>query len=290
MALAKETTWEERFYALKNLGRLPPFSIWTGEDKALKSSYALYLAQLLFCPQKSPPCKVCASCKRVESSNAEGLLWIKPTGLQIKIQQARDIIKFTELKSHGPRLVVVEDAHLLNPQAANALLKVLEEPSPQIYFVFLAPTRQSLLATLRSRAQWFSFASSLSSEQILSSLEEGELNAILKFALELRDGTGRPNLHELTGSSEFSLRVIQILQFLFRDAAFSAVGGKTLRLKNLKETSETLSSLGFSCACEIFELTQQMEKDILGHVDRQLVFENFCIEARKVSEGRSLSQ
>lgn len=69
----------------------------------------------------------------------------------------RAVIEFAHLSSHrgGRRVVVVEPAESLNPAAANALLKVLEEPPPEVVFLLVSDAPQRLLPTIKSRCRQF---------------------------------------------------------------------------------------------------------------------------------------
>lgn len=73
----------------------------------------------------------------------------------ITIQQAREMLKFTKLKSHGReainRLIIIEDAHLITTEGQNALLKIVEEPPADTVIVLTAPNPASLLKTINSR-------------------------------------------------------------------------------------------------------------------------------------------
>jgi DNA polymerase-3 subunit delta' len=85
------------------------------------------------------------------------LRWVKPDGAEIKVDAIREMGKFAFTTSHkgGRKVVVLEDAHLLNRNAANALLKTLEEP-PEDTFILLASCHPGRLTpTIRSRCQRF---------------------------------------------------------------------------------------------------------------------------------------
>jgi DNA polymerase-3 subunit delta' len=83
--------------------------------------------------------------------------WITADGAVIKIDQIRRLTEFavqTPQKSCR-KVAAILDAHLLNPNAANALLKTLEEPPPNTHVVLATPFWGKLLPTIRSRCQRF---------------------------------------------------------------------------------------------------------------------------------------
>lgn len=77
----------------------------------------------------------------------------------IKIEQVRGLEDFIFVGSHrnGRRVVIVEPAEAMNAAAANALLKVLEEPPANVYFLMVSSSWRSLLPTLRSRCRHLTF-------------------------------------------------------------------------------------------------------------------------------------
>ena len=73
----------------------------------------------------------------------------------IRIDQIRELDEFVFVGSHrlGRRVVVISDAETMNPAAANALLKTLEEPPASVYFILISGNDRLLLPTIRSRCR-----------------------------------------------------------------------------------------------------------------------------------------
>lgn len=87
------------------------------------------------------------------------LLWIEPEDGAIKVDAIRGLIRalsFAPLESNK-RIVVLNQAHTLNPMASNALLKILEEPPHHTMFFLLCPDKALLLQTISSRCQLIRF-------------------------------------------------------------------------------------------------------------------------------------
>lgn len=78
---------------------------------------------------------------------------------KIYIEDVRDLKSFLSLRPfYGPyQLVIIDDAHRLTPEASNAFLKFLEEPTGKVIFALITSQPQELLATISSRAQHISF-------------------------------------------------------------------------------------------------------------------------------------
>ena len=119
---------------------------------------ALGLAQALLCPKSPRGCGICPSCIRASQNIHEGLKIVEPAGANIKIEQAKEILEFLSLKSlSGNRVIIIDQAQLLNPQAANSLLKTLEEPPEGTFFFLIAPSVSGLMPTIRSRSRIVQF-------------------------------------------------------------------------------------------------------------------------------------
>lgn len=138
---------------------LPHTLLFVGAEGIGKKKTAIALAQFLLCESAQKPCGVCGPCLRVAKGQSESLLLIEPEGLNIKIEQAKKIIEFLQLSNFGRnRVIIIDKAHAMTDQAANALLKTLEEPNSHVFFFLITPEESMLLATIRSRSQTIRFS------------------------------------------------------------------------------------------------------------------------------------
>ncbi len=203
-------------------GRIPQAYIFSGPDGVGKRSAAIVLAKLLNCrnPQDSPPepCLNCPNCRKFNSDNFVDLWVVQPEGQQLKIEQIRElqrIVRFPPTEG-GWRIAILQDAERLNPEAANAFLKLLEEPPPKNLFILIVQQPELLLSTIRSRCQRVHF-SPIERELIAKFLreEEGLSEEEARFAAALADGSLGRAL-EIVG--EFSLEKRKEWCELIRDA------------------------------------------------------------------------
>jgi DNA polymerase III subunit delta' len=154
-------------------GTLPPSVIFAGPEGVGKRMAAVALAQLMNCLNLPPgggtqsvsdrpadACGTCASCKRIARRVHADVLLIEPGDSgAIKIDQVRDAI---ERSAYRPfegrrRVVILDDAEAMNPDAQNAVLKTLEEPPAGSTFVLVTSRPDMLLPTVRSRCQRLRF-------------------------------------------------------------------------------------------------------------------------------------
>ncbi len=104
-------------------------------------------------------CCRCRSCRKIKSGNHPDIIHIKPSGNIIKIAQIRDLLHTLSMKPYEAkmRVVTISEAQNLNLEAANALLKVLEEPPEQTIIILTALNTANLLPTIVSRCQEIRF-------------------------------------------------------------------------------------------------------------------------------------
>ena len=143
-------------------GTLPPSLIFAGPEGVGKRMAAVALAQFLNCPNRTDDdsCGTCPACTRIARLVHADVLMIEPgdTGL-IRIDQIRDVIERTAYRPFEGRrrVVILDDADVLNLDAQNALLKTLEEPPATSTFVLVTSKPDVLLPTVRSRCQRLRF-------------------------------------------------------------------------------------------------------------------------------------
>lgn len=183
---------EQPIRLLKNIllnGTIPNALLFTGTDGIGKSTAALVFAMACNCGGEealpnnnhysydhlsaSDPCGRCRSCRKIQSGNHPDIIRVEPSGPFIRINQIRDICDTLLLKPYEARLriVIISDAQAMNPQAANALLKVLEEPPARTVLILTALQASDLLPTIVSRCQHIRF-SPISREKLKTFLIE----------------------------------------------------------------------------------------------------------------------
>jgi DNA polymerase-3 subunit delta' len=204
-------------------GRLPPALLFSGPEGVGKRTLALAVGQAAVCEDpQGEACGRCSCCRRVARSmrelperrrQAEGntreptlhnhrlhpdLILVEPSRFtaegklrvkeEIKIDQVRDLVREV---SGSPfegraRAFVVDHAHAINEQAANALLKSLEEPPASSHILLVTPSPQALLPTIRSRCQQLRFGplpAKLLEDHLQRTLEESPEHCRLRATL-----------------------------------------------------------------------------------------------------------
>src|SRR6202042_2531067 len=121
--------------------------LFTGPPGSGRSAAALLCA--------NQGCGECPSCRQVAAGTHADLLLIRPDGLSYGVKQTRDLVlRAATAPVYGRwRVVLFEDADRATEQAANALLKAIEEPAPRTVWLLCAPSPDDLPTTIRSRCR-----------------------------------------------------------------------------------------------------------------------------------------
>ena len=147
-------------------GNIPHALLFYGINGVGKRAAANLFSMALNCrgkhsgsTQSDIPCGVCRSCRKIESGNHPDVITIRPSGSFIRIAQIRELLETLSLKPYEAKIraVVISDAHAMNPEAANALLKMLEEPPDRTIFILTTEQLFDLLPTVVSRCQQIRF-------------------------------------------------------------------------------------------------------------------------------------
>jgi len=153
-------------------GALPHAFLFTGIEGIGKKTAARVFAMACNCFERlSPsqtrpsedagmePCGRCRSCLKITSDNHPDVIWIRPAGDMIKVDQIRALCGKLALKPYeaATRFAIIAHAHKLNPEAGNTLLKTLEEPPAHTVFILTALQASDILPTIVSRCQHIRF-------------------------------------------------------------------------------------------------------------------------------------
>ncbi|HWI14414.1 MAG TPA: DNA polymerase III subunit delta' [Burkholderiales bacterium] len=166
--------WHSAAFATlwKGRDRLPHALLIHGKQGTGKLRFATALAHGLLCERPSPegPCGVCPACRWTTASSHPDLRHVEPLAeeqdeeegapakkknMQIVVEQVRALSDFLTVSTHrgGWRPVLLHPAEALNPSAANALLKSLEEPPAQTLFILVSHRLHQVLPTIKSRCR-----------------------------------------------------------------------------------------------------------------------------------------
>ena len=289
--------------------QIPHALLFTGSSGLGKKKTAWAFAQNLLCEDSDLSCGKCFSCLKVEENQSQSVLFLSPKSLEIKLEEVKQIIPFLSLQTSAPaKIVIIDEAHCLNIQSVNFLLKIIEEPPEKSFFIFISPSPSSLPVTLRSRLQMVRFRPlplsvmrELYPEEeehiILSSGGRLDLLQELKSEEGLRDmafdlwekvsqseqvPSATSFFLDLNKKRKEALFISRCWQQFLRDVRFFQAG-ETENLFNSDKINliKKASLIPSRCIHELFDKTFELERNLLSYLDCVLCFENFMISLQK---------
>lgn len=153
-------------------GSLPHALLFSGIEGVGKSTIAEKLAMALNCdsaksqqpehgvhPNHLLYCNTCRACKKIMAESHPDIIRLQPDGRFIKIAQVRELIDRLSVKpvEAVKRVVIIRSAETMNVEAANALLKILEEPPVSTMFILITKQPSDILPTILSRCRQIGF-------------------------------------------------------------------------------------------------------------------------------------
>lgn len=209
------------------LQRLHHALLFVGPMGVGKRALAHALIRILNCANVppgtfAPGCGHCPSCRKIEQDIHPDVLLVEPSGKKrkaIKIAQVRALQKAMHLAPYEARerVVLIDDAHCMTEEAANALLKTLEEPAERTRLMLITDQPHLLLDTIISRCQRLRFGA-LSRAQVVALLSvwnKAQEDPLSEEVLEVAAGYGEGSVGRawtVCGSGMLSERVALLEQ------------------------------------------------------------------------------
>ncbi|MGQ9841958.1 MAG: DNA polymerase III subunit [Spirochaetota bacterium] len=208
---------------------LPHALFFSGIEGIGKKLCAIHLAKTMLCVSGNA-CGVCASCVQIDHGTHPDVITIEPNnkgnipiGSDEQEGSIRWLIGRVSLSSvYNQRIIIINDAHCMNIQSQNALLKTIEEPPSHTYIILISSERNQLLPTIHSRVTEYAF----------HPLSDSDLISILR-----KSGIDRQKYHSIIPVAQGS-------------AAYALILADDTLFSQLKEAYSAISN--FVCQPEIF--------------------------------------
>jgi DNA polymerase-3 subunit delta' len=223
--------------------------LFEGKKGSGKKALAIVFAQSLFCLEKASnePCLTCRECIRIQHRNHSDVHWVEPEGMSIKIEQVRLLQKEFSYRGveNNKKVYIIDRIETMTTQAANSLLKFLEEPHPGTMAILLTEQRHRLLPTIISRCQEIKFMPP-SPSQLIGKLspEFGQSLAYLSshITADLEEAT---NLCQSEWFAEIRNLMIQLVVDVQQTSnnVFFSIQDKWLKITKDKEQIDTALEL-----------------------------------------------
>ena len=291
-------------------GTFPHAVIFSGARGIGKFTIAGQTAAALLCEKQNAPCGECQSCRAIRAGAHPDLFVITPDTStkqpSIKIGQIRQLLGSIALAPmlSNMRVILIDDAHLMNVVSQNSILKTIEEPVGRSVFIFVTDRRSELLITLRSRCMTTTFrglqARDVAEADKIAQLADGSLGRALHLSqdggLELRaavfDLLNRIDaltIEDIFKTSEelgkqsrqFAAEWLTFFEKFLRDMLLSDTDAQLYNPDMRGELRARAQSLGERSIFAFFERALDTQRRLNSNADLRLICDSFFINLKR---------
>ena len=305
----------DRLSKLMESGRFPHALIIEGEEGIGKKTLAKDIACALVCRGNDKPCGECAQCKKAIGAIHPDISEYIPAGTanSFHVDTVRNIINdaYVQPNEADYKIYILANAHCMNQNAQNALLKILEEPPKYVVFILTTNSKSALLSTVLSRSVCVSLEGvdiERAADYITSHCENVDYNTAKKTVETFNGNIGKAidSLQDsktselvdvcnkickaLATSNEYEMMTLcsvfqkdrqgvvfacDLLKSIFRDALFA--GESSEHISGQEESAALLkSSLSRQSLIKLINTCDELKSTVLSNANNALLITKFC--------------
>ena len=305
----------DRLSKLMESGRFPHALIIEGEEGIGKKTLAKDIACALVCRGNDKPCGECSQCKKAIGAIHPDISEYIPAGTanSFHVDTVRNIINdaYVQPNEADYKIYILANAHCMNQNAQNALLKILEEPPKYVVFILTTNSKSALLSTVLSRSVCVSLEGvdiERAANYITSHCENVDYNTAKKTVETFNGNIGKAidSLQDsktselvdvcnkickaLTTSNEYEMMTLcsvfqkdrqgvvfacDLLKSIFRDALFA--GESSEHISGQEESAALLkSSLSRQSLIKLINTCDELKSTALSNANNALLITIFC--------------
>lgn len=305
----------DRLSKLMESGRFPHALIIEGEEGIGKKTLAKDIACALVCRGNDKPCGECSQCKKAIGAIHPDISEYIPAGTanSFHVDTVRNIINdaYVQPNEADYKIYILANAHCMNQNAQNALLKILEEPPKYVVFILTTNSKSALLSTVLSRSVCVSLEGvdiERAANYITSHCENVDYNTAKKTVETFNGNIGKAidSLQDsktselvdvcnkickaLTTSNEYEMMTLcsvfqkdrqgvvfacDLLKSIFRDALFAVESSE--HISGQEESAALLkSSLSRQSLIKLINTCDELKSTALSNANNALLITKFC--------------
>jgi len=247
------------------------------------ADFARFIANCLICRGEKKPCGVCSDCLKAQKDGhpdifeTDGVIKSKSKVFAVdSVRQIRDDA-FIVPNESDCKVYILKNAHNMNDQAQNAILKILEEPPSYVYFIIVTTSRSTMLETVLSRVQTYSL---LSADEEVTEKEADTVKNFVNALLNVNELALMEQTAVFQKNNQFAKRVLQLLSEVFRDALVRK-SGYTREVRFEPEVNKLQKSLTSKALLQSVGVCDELIDSINRNCNNNLLVVRMCYEFKR---------
>ena len=245
--------------------------------------FAQFIANCLLCTGDSKPCGVCPDCIKVQGKGhpdlfvTDGIIKSKTKNFAVDaVREIRDDA-FIIPNESDKKVYILKNAHNMNDQAQNAILKILEEPPSYVYFIIVTTSKSTMLETVLSRVQVLSL---LSDEGEITEKESNAVKDFVSALLSVKEIALMEQTAVFQKNNQFARSVLVLLTEVFRDALVEKSGYKR-ECRFPDEVKALCGGLTSKALLQLVSVCDELIDSIDRNCNNNLLVVRMCYEFKR---------
>ena len=245
--------------------------------------FARFIANCLVCRGESKPCGECEDCHKANKNGhpdifeTDGIIKSKSKVFAVdSVREIRDDA-FILPNESDRKVYILKNAHNMNDQAQNAILKILEEPPSYVFFIIVTTSRSTMLETVLSRVQTYSL---LSDEEKITDKECEAVKNFIKALLNVNELALVEQTAVFIKNNQFAKRILGILSEVFRDALVLK-SGYSREVRFTEEVNVLYNKLTAKSLMQLVEVCDELIGSIDRNCNNNLLVVRMCYEFKR---------
>ena len=245
--------------------------------------FARFIANCLVCRGESKPCGECEDCHKANKKGhpdifeTDGIIKSKSKVFAVdSVREIRDDA-FILPNESDRKVYILKNAHNMNDQAQNAILKILEEPPSYVFFIIVTTSRSTMLETVLSRVQTYSL---LSDEEKITDKECEAVKNFIKALLNVNELALVEQTTVFIKNNQFAKRILGLLSEVFRDALVLK-SGYSREVRFSEEVNVLYNKLTAKSLMQLVEVCDELIGSIDRNCNNNLLVVRMCYEFKR---------
>ena len=245
-------------------------------------NFALFIANTLVCRGENKPCSTCSDCIKAQGKGHPDIFvtdGMKGKSKNFTVDAVREIRDdaFVVPNESDKKIYILKNAHNMNEQAQNAILKILEEPPSYVYFIIVTESKSTMLETVLSRVQIYSL---LSNEEAFTEKEAQAVSGMVRAILSVNELALMEQTAVFQKNNQFAKSVLVLLTEVFRDALVKK-SGFTRDFRFNDETNLICNNLTAKAILQLISACNELIDSVDRNCNNNLLLVRMCYELKR---------